>query len=118
MASILIFLSMRARLTAGGWKGVGEKTEGVIDLVHNKSLGFWLTIGLSFIRYKNKTTFVCCAVCEDHFVCGRDLLTQLWWFYFIRGQVCSSVNRAQPFLRDQLCPIVQRIAVIKMVLPL
>ncbi len=36
MASILIFLSMHAQWTVGGWKGVGEKTEGGIDLVHNK----------------------------------------------------------------------------------
>ncbi len=33
-------------------------------------LSFWPTIGLSFIRYKNKTTFVWCDVCGDHFVCG------------------------------------------------
>ncbi len=78
-ASILIFLSMHPGSTVGAAKGLVRKLEEGIDLDHNKYNTTFLgvlppTIGLYFIRYKNKTTFIWCAVCGDHFVVGADHL--------------------------------------------
>ncbi len=50
-------------------RGKAELIKFIINTISH-SLGFRLSIGLSFVRYKNKTTFVWCTVCGDHFICG------------------------------------------------
>ncbi len=69
-----LFLIIACTMDGGGLeRELVRKMKGGPNLVHNKynTIGLWVwpTIGLSFIRYKNKTTFVC----GDHFVCdGRS----------------------------------------------
>ncbi len=44
------------------WKGALIKF--IINTIQH-SLVYWTTIGLNFIRYKKKTTFIRCAVCGE-----------------------------------------------------